>query len=431
MSAPDVLARARPEEVRAVADRLRAAGVELHRLSTEVRTAGAAGPSWVGLAALEQSARADATGRLVASLAAPGDRVAEVLCGVADVTEATRREVERWRRRADEVAEELARLRAAPTADPWLLPLITARTEALEIELVRAGERVRQAGEDLERALAVAARTLREIVAPLRTALEHLVTLVRAGTKLSGVRRPVARAGVAVAGLTTLARARWARDTGVREAARERLRRTPAGWAGARQGRSAGRFVPRRLHGPVALMGRLSPVWTWFGALSDLRDGGGYEGWRGTVTRTVAGGAVLGVPAMALATVLPPVALAGAVGVGAYTAWTTGSWLYDHRAAIGRAAGATWSRARSVGAGTGRWVGRAGDAALRRARSRASLGLQRLTEAGRRLTGGGTRRGVVVGRRASRVDQVRRSAVEDLPLGSGRRSPVLVPGWSW
>ncbi|OLT20985.1 hypothetical protein BJF81_03820 [Ornithinimicrobium sp. CNJ-824] len=198
--------------------------------------------------------------------------------------------------------------------------------------------------------------------------------------------------------------------------------------AAAALARQAG---PATLRGPVALLGRLSPAWTWFGALSDLVDGGGRTGWRAGATRAVAAGAVLGVPALALATVLPPVGLAGMVAVGAYTAWTTGSWLYDHREAIGRAAGATWSRARSGGARAGRWVQRAGGDAARRARDRARRGLQRLAQTRRLVGAGATRVGTVTGRWALELRRTVGAGLPDPPAGRGGAVPTPSPGGSW
>ncbi|MGC5584010.1 hypothetical protein ACPYOC_06630 [Ornithinimicrobium sp. W1665] len=433
MSGTGAALRARPEELREVASLLRAAGTEVQGLADDVGSARAAGPAWVGLAALEQAARAEATARLVTALALPGERAGVILSEVADATALAREEMTRWQRQGEELAEELARLRVTTsTCDPSVLPVLTARIEQLQLELERARDQVRTAGEELELVLGVAARQLRDAVLPLRAVVEQVTTLGTAGRKLAAARRPARRAAVAVAGLTTLAQARWSRDGRVREAARTRLQGAPERWAQAGRPAPPGRFVPRRLHGPVALVGRLAPVWTWFGALSDLRDGGGQQGWRGTVTRVAAGGALVGIPAMAL-TVLPPVALAGAVAVGAYTVWTTGSWLYDHRRPIGRAARSAWSRARSAGTRAGGWVRRSGEAAVARARSRAGEGLRRLAQTGRRAGDGATRLGGAAGRWRSEVGRVvgRTGVVPDLPLRPGPRSPVLPLRWSW
>ncbi|WP_289018474.1 hypothetical protein [uncultured Ornithinimicrobium sp.] len=419
------------EELREVADGLRAASSELRRLPDEVRGPGA-GPSWVGLAALEQAARAEATARLLAALADPLEHIAGVLRGVADATDDARQETARWQHRADQAVEELARLRAAvPTAEPAVQGLVASRIEQLELEVVRAAERVRRTEEELETVRLVASRALREAVSPLRALLEQVVTLGLAGHKLVKAHRPVRRAVVAAAGLTTVARASWARDAAARAAARARLRDAPRRWAQLRQQPSPGRLVPPPLRGPVALLGRLSPAWTWFGALSDLVDGGGRTGWRAGATRAVAAGAVLGVPALALATVLPPVGLAGMVAVGAYTAWTTGSWLYDHREAIGRAAGATWSRARSGGARAGRWVQRAGGDAVRRARDRARRGLQRLAQTRRLVGAGATRVATVTGRWALELRRTVGAGLPDPPAGRGGAVPAPSPGGSW
>ena len=420
-----------PGDLREVATGLHAASAELERLPAEVRGL-AAGSSWVGLAALEQAARAEATGRLLAALADPLEQVAGVLRGLADATDDARHEATRWQHQGDQAAEELLRLRTLlPTAEPTVQLLVASRVEQLELDVLRAGERVRRAEEELETVRLVAARALRDAVLPLRALLEQVATLGLAGHKLVKAHRPVRRAAVAAAGLTTVARARWARDVGAREAARVRLRDAPQRWAQVRQPPPPGRLVPPPLRGPVALLGRLSPVWTWFGALSDLVDGGGSTGWRGGATRAVAAGAVLGVPALALATVLPPVGLAGMVAVGAYTAWTTGAWLYDHRDVIGRAAGATWSRVRSAGSRAGRWVQGAGEGAVRRARDRAGRGLQQLRETRRFVGTGATRLGTVAGRWAVELHRAGGRGVPDLPIGPGRRTPVLALGGSW
>ncbi|KNX37547.1 hypothetical protein [Luteipulveratus halotolerans] len=82
----------------------------------------------------------------------------------------------------------------------------------------------------------------------------------------------------------------------------------------------------------VKYTGPIGAVLTVYDASHDLADAGGYDGGRGTTTRVLAGGAIVGAPLLFVA---PEV---GAVLVTAYATWTLGNLVYDNRNNIDRAA---------------------------------------------------------------------------------------------
>lgn len=102
--------------------------------------------------------------------------------------------------------------------------------------------------------------------------------------------------------------------------------------------------APARLLGAASrvtsVLGRIAWPLTVFSGFKDLITGGGYDGWRGTVTRVlggvaVAGGLVLGAAAIfgaaALGVVGSPVVLAGAaIAVTAYGLWSAGNAVVDN-----------------------------------------------------------------------------------------------------
>ncbi|MDF8263256.1 hypothetical protein [Luteipulveratus flavus] len=97
-----------------------------------------------------------------------------------------------------------------------------------------------------------------------------------------------------------------------------------------------GRQVARRA-GPIGV------ALTITDAAHDVRDGGGYDGARGTATRAAGGVAMVG-GALVLVPATAPVG--GAILVG-YSAWTLGNLAYDHRHAIGRTVSGWFGRDRT------------------------------------------------------------------------------------
>ncbi|UJH70824.1 hypothetical protein [Ornithinimicrobium sp. INDO-MA30-4] len=85
---------------------------------------------------------------------------------------------------------------------------------------------------------------------------------------------------------------------------------------------------------PLRFVPVASVVSTASTAIPDLIDGNDYEGWRGTTTQVLAGGALVGSVAISIPT--PVTVGTGAVVVGAYTAWMGGNAVYDNRAVIMR-----------------------------------------------------------------------------------------------
>jgi hypothetical protein len=184
---------------------------------------------------------------------------------------------------------------------------------------------------------------------------------------------------VSTVGLVALAHLRWDRSEELRQAAQARLDRSVARTWSAQQAaaeklrRASGVLAPAR-----RLLARASAVGAWAVAVQDVRTGADHDGWRAGVTRVLAAGAVVGMPAAVLL-VGSPVGLVAVGAVSAYHLWTAGGWLYDHRARVVPSVRWAGRQVAAGASGVGEWARRA-RGIEQRARERAGRGLRQLRD---------------------------------------------------
>lgn len=336
---------ARPGEITAAARVLAGTDHGLREASGRCRaSADECAPAWHGAAALAQGARtrtvesavsaaADQLGILVAAL--------ERFAAQCEAEQSTIRSL-RWRRA--EATRERDALSAAPVDPADLLRAAQRAARLAELDnVIWRLDRLVFGSEDRLEGLAGTLESLIRHTGPpwLPGDLEGLGrTLGALGSASKGGRLVVT--GAMLLGLA-VQHARNADLTG-RLALVARMHplfgavtKVPS-WA-----KLLGRF------GPLAI-----PLTVLSSALPDLRDGGGYTGWRGTVTRVTAGVAAAG--SLAVLVPNPWVAGAGAVSVGAYTAWKAGNTIYDNREAVAHLAGMAWEEAKRRAAELGEMV---------------------------------------------------------------------------
>lgn len=389
-------------------------GAELEELATRLLRGGDV-PGWSGMAALAQRARAQAVADLVRSCVRPVEEMAGAVHRCAQVAQTAGEQATRWRRSADDAAEEIFRLRQlGPPPEPLLAEAWRRRVEELEVLRARARRWVAEAEEDFEAAQRAAAEVVARawsVVQDLRQVSDAARQLRRGIGSAIGTGERIWRGTQAVVEAT---RARWARGAQARAAAAARSRQALA------RLRELGRVGPGTptVRGLRLVPGPLGLTLTWFGAFGDVRDGAGYDGWRGATTKVLAAGAIAGGP-LALGGVLHPVV--GAVGVGlvaAHQTWMTGNAIWDGASTasryVRRFAGPHLARGRER---------------LAHATARAGLRVQARLEQVRREA----RRMATVGRPLVRrgVDTVRGQAVHvaDATLDRLRDIPPLRDWW--
>lgn len=317
-----------PEELRRAARTLRRLGEDLEIVGARVASGSQSPDGWGGLAALEQQARTDALRRLVTLSAAPGLEVSRALDRCADVAEDAAAQVRSGARRLEQALAELTRLRAlGPPPEPLLEEARRRRVHEVEAEVAH----VRALMEQAEDSFDVAQQQAAGVLGRAWSVVEEAPGLWEVGSAVHGAVTALPKKVLQVVRTTdmvvNLARARWAADAAVRTAALQRgtarlaqlwqQLTTPRG--GTRLARV--RFVP----GPVGT------VMSWFAAWDDRRDGGGYAGWRGGVTRVLATGALVGGP-VTLAGLIPGMQMAVPVGIGlitVYQSWMLGNAAWD------------------------------------------------------------------------------------------------------
>jgi hypothetical protein len=381
-----------PEELRSAARQLHAASSHVEELAGRVRTAAVDPGGWSGVAALEMQAAVESTERLLRVLAGPGAEAAGMLERCALTAEDALEQVRRWGREVDDALAELGRLRAVgPPPEPLLLGVWQGRVQLLEAAVDHARAQLRRTEEELADAQRRAAAVLETLWSAAQGALGQLRVLNDLRSKAGAVVRHGRRAVVSTVGLVALAHLRWDRSEELRQAAQARLDRSVARTWSTQQAaaeklqRASGVLAPAR-----RLLARASAVGGWAVAVQDVRTGADHDGWRAGVTRVLAAGAVVGMPAAVLL-VGSPVGLVAVGAVSAYHLWTAGGWLYDHRARVVPAV--RWA-GRQVAAGASRvdeWA-RQARGIEQRARERAGRGLRQLrdraTSAAEGLLGG-------------------------------------------
>lgn len=324
-----------PDELRQAGRLLRGVGVQVEELADRARQQTVdLGEAWTGLAALEQAARAAAVRELVRLTARPGGAAAEAMERAAGVAESAGARVRAWSRRVDECRAELTTLQTlGPPPDPILEQLWRRRLQEVEQELVRARCLVEEAEREwhaVEQDVAAVVSTAWSVVTELNEARQVLHPVLQTVTKTWAT---VRSAGLATATAIALARARWRRSAPLRDQALRRARVWFRELTTGRPGRGKDWTLARRVK---FVPGPIGWVLTYLGALQDVRTGGGYEGWRGDVTRFLAASALVGGPLMLAGIVLPPLGLAGFVAVSAYQVWTAGNLVWDNRAKLVR-----------------------------------------------------------------------------------------------
>ncbi|WP_158288667.1 hypothetical protein [Ornithinimicrobium flavum] len=446
-----------PEELRRAARVLRTVSDGLEGLGDRVQQADLTGDAWTGLAALEHRARTGALRRLVTLTAAPGLEVAGALERCAEVAEDAGARARAGLRRLEQGMAELRSLRTlGPPPEPLLEQAWRRRVAEVEQEVEQARRAVARAEEVFDLAQREAAGVLGRawsVVEEAPAVRELAADLRRAVT---GLPRHVAHVVRTTDMVVSLARARWAAEAPARALALQRatlrlqelwLQLRAPGEARRRFGRT--RLVP----GPVGW------VSAWLAAWSDVQDGGGYEGWRGGLTRVLARGALVGGP-VALMGLHPALAPAAPVGLGlisAYQAWTLGNVVWDsvptvvrytrlavrHAPVVLEAVGAAAVRARNRATARLRELRAAGS---RRAAEVGLAGSRRVAEVGL----AGSRRVAEVGARVRDVthevtwrlpgagplrDRIRQVGVPirlpAVPLGPVLRVPVDLGRSSW
>lgn len=353
---------ASPAELHQAARVVRGLGGEAQALAGRIG-ASAAPQGWTGVAALARQARAQSLADLVRATAEPAQELAGAVERCAQVAEDAGAQVLRWRRVVDDALVELTRLRAVgPPPEPELLELWRRRLEELEREVATARRRIAEAEDDF----AAAQQRAAEVVAGAWSVVEDLGDLKRVRRKVRQLPGQVVGTGLRVAygaeAVVAAAQARWAGSAALRAQALARARSALDMLQSlARPGTTVGRL--RVVPGPPGL------VLTWIGALSEVRTGAGYDGWRGTVTRVTAGGALLGGPLILAGGLLHPVVPAiGVALVGLHQAWMTCNLVWDGVGTALRYARRLAPAVRHVGEQTSRAVAVAGARATARLR---------------------------------------------------------------
>lgn len=315
---------------------LEQAATHLGRVEEELQAASrgagavltAAPAAWAGAAGLAHRARVEELGGLVRDAAPAAGRLCVAVRCYADTVTGEQRTVLRLRDRARSAEAERRRLLAVPPdpTDPAALVLWRSRVSELEREVAAARAAIDAAVERWQEAVTGLERALRSLPPGLVPAL------VVAGGAVSAARRggTLLARGARVLGLSA-SRARAA-DLAARAALDDRLarvvgtlRRVPP-WL-----RVAGRL------GPWAI-----PMQVTRTAVPDVVRGGGHSGWRGGITRVLAGLAIPG--SVALLVPNPWAVGAGAVTVGAYYLWRAGTRVWDHRRQLSGLGRSAWDR---------------------------------------------------------------------------------------
>lgn len=355
-----------PDELLVSARELRRTVAELQSAAGEVGAAAETG--WCGLASLEQAARRREVAELLTRLGSPLEEVA----GVLDRVAAAGREQGGLARRLavvrDERALERSRLLAlGPPPEPQAAVHWRTLVALAEEELARLERLIAAAEQEFDRVQRHAARALSQVLGLVPPIVWDLALLVMTVKKVVRGWQQVAAAAAMGASLHRL------RTMGVRGGERtihrtrqrverhvRRLRQAPPRWVS-------------KVPGGAVVAGRAVPLVAGIDALPKIFTGGGYQGWRGTLTRGLAGVAVVGVAA-AVAPLGTTAAVAGLGAAAIYQGWMTGSWIYDNRGRIRGAASRLWSGTRGLAGGALSGSRRA----VGRARERAGSALDRL-----------------------------------------------------
>lgn len=369
MSTPTVL-QTSPEELRRAARLLQGLGGEVEGLAERTAAAAGLGGGWQGVAALQQEARAAALRELVRRAAGPVREVSSALGTAADTAESAGSRVRAWTGRLQDCHAELMSLRMmGPPPDPLLEASWRRRLQEIEQETQRCQVLIEEAEREWLAAQGRVAATLAgawTVVGELQGLREAFEPVVRLGLKVrTGVAQMVHSTRWAIA----MARATWARSAAVRAVALQRVRSAMSAFFRTLTGSKELTLLRkvRLVPGPVGW------ALTWLGATQEVRTGAGYTGWRGGITRGLAGATLVAGPMLLIGPLIPPAGLVGVTIMTTYQFWLLGNTLYDQWPAIARYARLGWDQAVRGAV----WGARHGPDLARRAAVRA---VQRLSQ---------------------------------------------------
>ncbi len=330
--------RSRSASLHGHARSLRSASVRIRGAGTKTAVV------WRGAASLQHLARSAQVTAGMGGVADEVETVARATGRYADHLEQAQQgadALERRRRACREELEALLHRSTGATAgapDGAVVPEVQRRIEALRVEIGTLEGRIASVRDELDGRQHLYAWMLQEAAAALPPeARVGLEVGTGAGQVLKGIR--------ALGRVTVFLRHLHGTGTG-----------TPADRA-ARAGKAA-EMLRTLQNRPTAAQGlgrgmlrRLDPFGVVWKAGNDLATGGGYDGWRGGLTRYYAGGAVVG--AVALNSRHPVAVAVGAVLIGGWGLWKGGNALWDNRQAIVRFAAKVWRGAGKVARSAG------------------------------------------------------------------------------
>ncbi len=334
-------------------------------LASQVGALTPAPEHWSGLAALQAGHAREAWALSVGVVLDPLDEVASWVSSFAEEVDAAQDSIRTWVERRLSWAAETTRLEVLlATADDLSRPALLRRRDELAALTRRAESEIEATEARLRESAAALAERLDGLWSPAAS------TVLREVHQLRGAVVQAGRAAVTVfaSGHVLRLAVHYARsaDLAVRAALVDDAR-LAAQWVltGARAGRAVSRFAVVK-----------TPLVVWLTAVPDVVTGGGYGGRRGMTTRVLAGAAL---PASVGVFVPHPLVIGASLAVlGAYSLWSAGNILYDHRGVPARV-GSELHRAGRAGAqrlaGLVRRTQEATDDALAWARERIDDGL--------------------------------------------------------
>ncbi len=327
---------ASPPELRSAARSLAAAQDDLDRLAGRAARTPCPTAQWWGLAALEQQASTEVLLSVLSRTVGPLGELSRAAERLAEVSEQTQRTVGRLGAQHEAASRERALVIAAPV-DPTDLAAVARRAARIG-ELDRLLERIGIDRCDAEGALDAVCRQVQGQVERSwpQDLAQDLRTLGEVGFGVFKVYNGARQIGTGVQLLRLSVRYASAIDLRVRLELLIRIRGlvTAVGkvpWWASRLGPFGALLVPLTV---------TPPAW------ADLRDGGGYQGARGTITRITAALAIPGSVAIALPVPSAHLKAFGAITVGAYGAWKGGNYLYDNPEITVLLGHAAWHEAR-------------------------------------------------------------------------------------
>ena len=325
-----------PSDLRVAARSLLLVGSELEELAARVaRSEVSTATSWQGVAALGQRAATERVQLALLARCEPVRSVGRSLGELAEEAEAAQGVVRAGQRaRATAHAERVGAIRLlTSTTDPLALESLRERITVLDRLIRRAEDEIDRAERLLEQGRGVVERVLRD---SWDLGLDELEDLIGAAKGAAPIWRG---GGLVIVGTRVLLTARRL-TTEVNPFVRYMLE--------ARLDRLLKVVMKRPI---VALLvgagARVAiPVLVISEAFPDVRDGGGYTGWRGFTLRVTAALAIPG--SLAMVVPHPVIAGVGSVVVGVYFLAKAGFTVYDHRILLSEVGKMLWQRRETI-----------------------------------------------------------------------------------